>query len=128
MRLSVVPSSSPQAASDRARRSAMPAIRRSTRSESNVALLARIGLLTGGGDCPGLNAVIRAVVRKGINVHKHELIGYRNGWAGVLNDDAATLTTENTRGILHRGGTILGTSRTNPFKQEDGPDRIRRNL
>jgi ATP-dependent phosphofructokinase / diphosphate-dependent phosphofructokinase len=90
--------------------------------------LARIGLLTGGGDCPGLNAVIRAVVRKGINVHKHDLIGYRHGWAGVLNDDEGTLTTESTRGILHRGGTILGTSRTNPFKEEGGPERIQRNL
>src|SRR3712207_1464937 len=90
--------------------------------------MARIGILTGGGDCPGLNAVIRGIVRKGINVHGHELIGYRNGWAGVLNDDAVRLTHENTSGILHRGGTILGTSRTNPFKQEGGGEQVKRNL
>ena len=88
----------------------------------------RIGILTGGGDCPGLNAVIRAVVRKGIANHGHELIGFRHGWAGVLNDEAVVLSRESTRGILHRGGTILGTSRTNPFRQPDGADRVRRVL
>jgi ATP-dependent phosphofructokinase / diphosphate-dependent phosphofructokinase len=82
--------------------------------------MARIGLLTGGGDCPGLNAVIRAVVRKGINVHGHEHFGFQYGWAGVLNGEGIPLDESTTRGILHRGGTILGTSRTNPFK-EDGP-------
>ena len=82
--------------------------------------MARIGLLTGGGDCPGLNAVIRAVVRKGINVHGHELTGFRHGWAGLLSDEAVELTHESTSGILHRGGTILGTSRTNPYKDEGG--------
>jgi 6-phosphofructokinase 1 len=82
--------------------------------------MARIGLLTGGGDCPGLNAVIRAVVRKGIDVHGHEFLGYTYGWAGVLNGEGIPLDHEATRGILHRGGTILGTSRTNPFK-EGGP-------
>jgi ATP-dependent phosphofructokinase / diphosphate-dependent phosphofructokinase len=82
--------------------------------------MARIGVLTGGGDCPGLNAVIRAVVRKGVNVHGHEFFGFTYGWAGVLNNEGVELTTDSTRGILHRGGTILGTSRTNPFKQ-DGP-------
>ena len=86
--------------------------------------MARIGLLTGGGDCPGLNAVIRAVVRKGINAHGHEFLGFRYGWAGVLAGDSAPLTYENTRGILHRGGTILGTSRTNPYKSEDGVRRV----
>ena len=88
----------------------------------------RIGVLTGGGDCPGLNAVIRAVARKGINTYGHDIIGYRNGWAGVLADDAITLTNENTRGILHRGGTILGTSRTNPYKQDGGEAEILANL
>ena len=78
--------------------------------------MSRIGVLTGGGDCPGLNAVIRAVVRKGIKVHGHEFLGFRHGWAGVLAGDSVPLTYENTRGILHRGGTILGTSRTNPYK------------
>jgi phosphofructokinase-like protein len=90
--------------------------------------MARIGVLTGGGDCPGLNAVIRAIVRKGINVYGHELVGFRYGWAGVLAGDAVDLTHESTRGILHRGGTILGTSRTNPFKEADGAERVRESL
>ena len=80
----------------------------------------RIGILTGGGDCPGLNAVIRAVVRKGINVHGHEFFGFTDGWAGVLAGEGRDLDLAATRGILHRGGTILGTSRTNPFS-EGGP-------
>jgi 6-phosphofructokinase 1 len=82
--------------------------------------MAKIGVLTGGGDAPGLNAVIRAVVRKGINVHGHELFGFTYGWAGVLGNEGIVLDHESTRGILHRGGTLLGTSRTNPFK-EGGP-------
>src|SRR5919107_1113150 len=90
--------------------------------------MARIGLLTGGGDCPGLNAVIRAVVRKGINAYGHEFAGFRYGWAGVLKSDAIELTHESTRGILHRGGTILGTSRTNVFKEERGLERVRASL
>ena len=90
--------------------------------------MARIGLLTGGGDCPGLNAVIRAVVRKGINTYEHEFVGFRYGWAGVLGADAMDLTNESTSGILHRGGTILGTSRTNVFKEESGLERVRESL
>src|SRR5688500_3769858 len=90
--------------------------------------MARIGVLTGGGDCPGLNAVIRAVVRKGIKVHGHDFIGFRYGWAGVLGGDTVKLTHESTRGILHRGGTILGTSRTNVFKEENGLQRVRDSL
>jgi ATP-dependent phosphofructokinase / diphosphate-dependent phosphofructokinase len=90
--------------------------------------MARIGVLTGGGDCPGLNAVIRAVVRKGIKVHGHEFVGFRYGWAGVLSGDTVNLTHESTRGILHRGGTILGTSRTNVFKEENGLQRVRESL
>ena len=86
----------------------------------------RIGLLTGGGDCPGLNAVIRGVVRKGIGVHGHEFIGFRYGWAGVLDGNGFELTLEETKGILPRGGTILGTSRTNPYKDgADGTTRVR---
>src|SRR3954452_18503972 len=85
----------------------------------------RIGLLTGGGDCPGLNAVIRAVVRKGINAHGHEFVGFRYGWAGVLANEAIDLTLSSTRGILHRGGTILGSSRTNPYKVDGGVDQVR---
>ena len=80
--------------------------------------MARIGILTGGGDCPGLNAVIRAIVRKGINAHDHEFFGFTYGWAGVLEGEGRPLDLAATRGILPRGGTILGTSRTNPF--EDG--------
>jgi 6-phosphofructokinase len=80
----------------------------------------RIGMLTGGGDCPGLNAVIRAVVRKGEGVFGHNIIGFRYGWRGVMECQTVDLTTGTTRGILHRGGTILGTSRTNPYKSEDG--------
>ena len=88
----------------------------------------RLAVLTGGGDCPGLNAVIRAIVRKGIDVYGHEIVGFRDGWHGPLEGDSEELTIESTRGILPRGGTILGTSRTNPFKREDGPDRIRQNM
>ncbi|MEA2403423.1 MAG: ATP-dependent phosphofructokinase / diphosphate-dependent phosphofructokinase [Thermoleophilaceae bacterium] len=84
----------------------------------------RIGVLTGGGDCPGLNAVIRAIVRKGIDQHGHSILGFRDGWRGPLEDDCEELTLESTRGILPRGGTILGSSRTNPFKREDGPAQI----
>jgi ATP-dependent phosphofructokinase / diphosphate-dependent phosphofructokinase len=85
----------------------------------------RLGLLTGGGDCPGLNAVIRAIVRKGIDSYHDELMGFRDGWKGVLEDSFDPLTIESTRGILPRGGTILGSSRTNPFKREDGVQLIR---
>jgi 6-phosphofructokinase 1 len=88
----------------------------------------RIGILTGGGDCPGLNAVIRAVVRRGIDAHGMEIVGFRNGWAGVRDDDAIPLTHEETKGILPRGGTILGTSRTNPYKDDDGEERVRQTL
>jgi phosphofructokinase-like protein len=88
----------------------------------------RIGVLTGGGDCPGLNAVIRAIVRKGIDAHGHAIIGFRDGWRGPLENAYEELTIESTRGILPRGGTILRSSRTNPFKREDGPDRIAENL
>ncbi len=90
--------------------------------------MARIGILTGGGDCPGLNAVIRGIVRKGINKQDHEFVGFRYGWAGVLKNDAVELTNETTRGILHRGGTILGSSRTNPFKVDGGVDQVRESM
>ena len=90
--------------------------------------MARIGLLTGGGDCPGLNAVIRAVVRKGINAHGHEFVGFSYGWAGVLEAEAIELTHASTSGILHRGGTILGTSRTNVFKEANGLERVQASL
>ena len=88
----------------------------------------RIGVLTGGGDCPGLNAVIRAIVRKGIDAHGHAIVGFRDGWRGPLENAYEELTIESTRGILPRGGTILRTSRTNPFKRDDGPERIAENM
>ncbi|MGO9884361.1 MAG: 6-phosphofructokinase [Solirubrobacteraceae bacterium] len=88
----------------------------------------RLGVLTGGGDCPGLNAVIRAVVRKGIDGHGDEFVGFRDGWRGVLDDVSDELTIESTRGILPRGGTILGSSRTNPDKREGGTDLVRETL
>jgi ATP-dependent phosphofructokinase / diphosphate-dependent phosphofructokinase len=88
----------------------------------------RIGVLTGGGDCPGLNAVIRAVVRKGAGVYGHEFVGYRDGWRGPLENDSRPLGVPEVRGILPRGGTILGSSRTNPFKEEGGPRRVAENL
>ena len=88
----------------------------------------RIGVLTGGGDCPGLNAVIRAIVRKGIDEYGLAVVGFRDGWRGVLDNAFIELTIESTRGILPRGGTILGTSRTNPVKDEDGPARVKESL
>jgi len=84
----------------------------------------RVGILTGGGDCPGLNAVIRAVVRKAERHYGDELVGFRDGWRGVLEAEVTTLDVERCRGILPRGGTILGTSRTNPYKIDGGPARV----
>jgi ATP-dependent phosphofructokinase / diphosphate-dependent phosphofructokinase len=88
----------------------------------------RIGVLTGGGDCPGLNAVIRAIVRKGVGEHGHDFVGYRDGWRGPLERDSRPLGVPEVRGILPRGGTILGSSRTNPFKEEGGPEKVAENL
>ena len=88
----------------------------------------RIGVLTGGGDCPGLNAVIRAIVRKGVGHFDHEFVGYRDGWRGPLQGDSRPLGVPEVRGILPRGGTILGSSRTNPFKEDGGAERVREQL
>ena len=88
----------------------------------------RIGVLTGGGDCPGLNAAIRAIVRKGAQRHGHEFVGFRDGWRGPLEDDWTELSVESTVGILHRGGTILGSSRTNIFSRDDGVERVTASL
>jgi 6-phosphofructokinase 1 len=88
----------------------------------------RVGILTGGGDCPGLNAVIRAVVRKGEVRHGDEFVGFRDGWRGVMEDQTMPLDVEACRGILPRGGTILGSSRTNPYKFEDGAARSKATL
>ena len=91
--------------------------------------MTRVGLLTGGGDCPGLNAVIRGVVRRGLVEGGHTFLGFRHGWAGVLRDDAVELDMQSTAGILPRGGTILGTSRTNPYADgADGTAAVKRTL
>lgn len=88
----------------------------------------KVGVLTGGGDCPGLNAVIRAVVRKGVQEYACEFIGFKDGWRGAVEGDVVPLGISAVRGILPRGGTILGSSRTNPFKQENGVRQIKENL
>ncbi|HEV8662085.1 MAG TPA: ATP-dependent 6-phosphofructokinase [Candidatus Methylomirabilis sp.] len=88
----------------------------------------RIGILTGGGDCPGLNAVIRAVVRKAVGHHGLEVLGIREGWLGLMTGDLIPLGLDDISGILPKGGTILRTSRTNPFKKEDGPRRVLESL
>jgi ATP-dependent phosphofructokinase / diphosphate-dependent phosphofructokinase len=88
----------------------------------------RVGVLTGGGDCPGLNAVIRAIVRKGVPEYGYSFIGFRDGWRGPLEALTRPLDIPSVRGILPRGGTILGSSRTNPFAVEGGVEKIRRNL
>ena len=87
----------------------------------------KVAVLTGGGDCPGLNAVIRAIVRRASH-HRFDVVGLRDGWRGLLEDDHFPLTRETTSGILHRGGTILGTSRINPFKVEDGLEKVLRTM
>jgi phosphofructokinase-like protein len=94
----------------------------------------RVGVLTGGGDCPGLNAVIRAIVRTGVAEHEMEFIGFRDGWRGPLEGDTMVLDVGAVRGILPRGGTILGSSRTNPLAEaatvggKTGVERIKENL
>ncbi len=87
----------------------------------------RIGILTGGGDCPGLNPVIRAVVRKAMN-DGFEVIGIKNGWKGLIENDTITLNLDSISGILPKGGTILGTSRTNPYKKEGGLEKVKANF
>lgn len=84
----------------------------------------RVGVLTGGGDCPGLNAVIRAAVRKGERHYGDEILGFIDGWRGVMDGDFLPLDIQKMRGTLPRGGTILGTSRVNPYSSEDGVERI----
>src|SRR5512140_649621 len=94
----------------------------------------RVGVLTGGGDCPGLNAVIRALVRRGTQEYGYEFTGFRDGWRGPLEGDTIPLDVQAVRGILPRGGTILGTSRTNPLAESassgrrSGAHRIKDNL
>ena len=88
----------------------------------------KIGILTGGGDCPGLNAVIRAIVRKGVFHYDDQFLGFMEGWRGVLENQMYPLDLEAVAGILPRGGTILRTSRTNPAKQEHGLEHCMENL
>lgn len=88
----------------------------------------RIGILTGGGDCPGLNAVIRAVVRTSVKEYSSEVVGFLEGWRGPIENMVMPLTMQSTGGLIHRGGTILRTSRTNPFKLDRGPERIAENI
>src|SRR4051794_37528016 len=89
-----------------------------------MALVAKLGILTGGGDCPGLNAVIRAVGRRSLQ-RGDEIVGVRDGWRGLVENDLEPLGSREISGILPRGGTILGTSRTNPYKLDGGVDRVR---
>ena len=88
----------------------------------------RVGVLTGGGDCPGLNAVIRAVVRKGVGEYGFDLVGFKDGWRGPLENVTTPLGIDQVRGILPRGGTILKSSRTNPFRIDNGVEKIKENL
>jgi 6-phosphofructokinase 1 len=88
----------------------------------------KLGILTGGGDCPGLNAVIRAVVRKAERGFGDTVVGFMDGWRGVIEDDTMVLDIETCRGLLPRGGTILGTTRLQPFGVDNGVERCRATL
>ena len=88
----------------------------------------KVGLLSGGGDAPGINAVIRAIVRKAIQNYGYETFGIKDGWRGLVEDEFIPLDLKNISGLLPRGGSILGTSRTNPFKSEDGAKQILKNV
>ena len=88
----------------------------------------RIGILTGGGDCPGLNAAIRGVTRRSVDTYQSTVVGIHNGWAGLILGDTEPLSLYSVSGILHRGGTILGTSRTNPMKDPADIERIKENV
>ncbi len=88
----------------------------------------KVAMLTGGGDCPGLNAVMRAVARKGERVHGDELIGFLDGWKGLLEDRWVPLGVAELRGTLPRGGTIIGSSRTNPYKVDGGAEQVKATL
>jgi 6-phosphofructokinase 1 len=89
--------------------------------------MSRVGILTGGGDCPGLNPAIRAVVRTAA-IHHYDVIGFLGGWRGALKNETRPLTLDHIDDLLIKGGTILGTSRTNPYKEKDGPATIKKNL
>jgi len=93
-----------------------------------MAEIKNVGILTGGGDCPGLNAVIRGVVRKGINYYGYSMWGVKRGWAGLMESDIEPLNLGSVSGILHIGGTILATSRTNPGKSAEGIAKVTENM
>lgn len=84
----------------------------------------KVAILSGGGDAPGINAVIRAVARKGIQDYRYEMVGVKDGWHGLLENELVALDVNAASGILPKGGSILGTSRTNPFKSKKEPDKI----
>ncbi|ROR72036.1 6-phosphofructokinase [Bogoriella caseilytica] len=88
----------------------------------------RIGLLTGGGDCPGLNAAIRAVVKHALGEYGHTVIGFRNGWKGVASGDLQPMSRDDIRGVLDSGGTLLGTARFHPHRQEGGLEAVHATL
>ncbi|NNE95488.1 MAG: 6-phosphofructokinase, partial [Acidimicrobiales bacterium] len=88
----------------------------------------KVGILTGGGDCPGLNAVIRAIVRKGQRHYGDTLLGFADGWRGVIDCDFSELSVNRMRGTLPRGGTIIGTSRINPYMFADGVDQVKKTV
>ena len=88
----------------------------------------KVGILSGGGDAPGINAVVRAIVRKAIQEYGYEIVGIKDGWRGLVTGEFIPLNLDNISGLLPRGGSILGTSRTNPFKSENGAERILRNV
>jgi 6-phosphofructokinase len=88
----------------------------------------KVGILSGGGDAPGINAVIRAVVKKGIQNYGYEMTGIIDGWAGLLKEEYMPLSLKEVSDILPQGGSILGSSRTNPFKKEKGPEETVRNV
>jgi len=88
----------------------------------------KVGILSGGGDAPGINAVIRAVVRKGVRNYGYEVVGIRDGWRGIIEGDFIPLNLKTISGMLPRGGSVLGTSRTNPFKKEGGAQKILKNV
>ena len=88
----------------------------------------KIAVLTGGGDCPGLNAVIRAAVRRGYKHYQDEVVGALDGWRGLMDNELEPLTIDRLRGTLPRGGTVLGTSRINPFATDDGVELVRKTI
>jgi len=104
----------------------MPCVRSTTGVPRLITV--RVGVLTGGGDCPGLNAVIRALVRKAERVYGDEIVGFLDAWDGVLNRRTVALNVESMRGTLPRGGTVLGTRRGSPFDYDDGVEQVRSTL